>query len=309
MKKGAPLKTQGVQKTSDEKKAPLKNQGLKRPPIKNELGAKPSFLERKKQSIHQNMKPKKPSSKYEVRCEAFIFQRKNKTFIKIWSQSVKPSSKYEAKESFIKIRRQRKLRQNTKAKKASSKYEVMSETFVFREKMKPSSKYEAKETFVKIWSHVWTFVFHRKNETFVEIRSQSVKPLLKYEAKETFVKIRSQRKLRQNMKAKKASSKYEVRYETFIFHGKNEAFIKIWSQRNLLSKYEVRYEAFIFCRKKRNLHRNLKSKCEAFIKIRRQRNLCWNMKSNWGLRQNTKAKKASSKYKVGCEAFVLSEKK
>jgi hypothetical protein len=63
---------------------------------------------------------------------------------------VKPSSKYEAKESFIKIRRQRKLRQNTKAKKASSKYEVMSETFFFREKMKPSSKYEAKETFVKI---------------------------------------------------------------------------------------------------------------------------------------------------------------
>jgi hypothetical protein len=82
MKKEAPLKTQGVQKTSDEKNAPLKNQGLKRPPMKNELGVKPSFLE-KKRRIHQNMKSKKPLSKYEVRCEAFIFQRKNKTFIKI----------------------------------------------------------------------------------------------------------------------------------------------------------------------------------------------------------------------------------
>jgi hypothetical protein len=34
--------------------------------------------------------------------------------------------------------------------------------------------------------------FREKNETFVELRSQSVKPSSKYEAKETFIKIRSQ---------------------------------------------------------------------------------------------------------------------
>jgi hypothetical protein len=42
-------------------------------------------------------------SKYEIRSEAFVFQEKNKTFIKIQSQSVKPSSKYIAKETFVKI--------------------------------------------------------------------------------------------------------------------------------------------------------------------------------------------------------------
>jgi hypothetical protein len=63
-----------------------------------------AFLEIQSQrNLHQDMKPKKPSSKYEVRCKAFIFQRIKETFLKIQSQSVKPSSKYEAKETFVKI--------------------------------------------------------------------------------------------------------------------------------------------------------------------------------------------------------------
>jgi hypothetical protein len=109
-------------------------------------GAKPLFFREKMnpsskyeaniRSLHQNTKSKKSSSKYEVRYEAFIFQRKNKTFIKIRSQSVKPSSKDEAKV--------RSLRQNTKPKKHSSKYEVRCEASILREKIKPSSKYEAK---------------------------------------------------------------------------------------------------------------------------------------------------------------------
>jgi hypothetical protein len=41
------------------------------------------------------MKPKKASSKYEVKYEAFVFKRKNETYIEILSQSVKRSSKYE----------------------------------------------------------------------------------------------------------------------------------------------------------------------------------------------------------------------
>jgi hypothetical protein len=68
----------------------------------------------------------KPSSKYEVRCEAFIFQRKN---VKI----AKPSPKYEAKVIS--------LHQNMKPKKPSSKYEVCCEAFVLQTK---------NETFVKI---------------------------------------------------------------------------------------------------------------------------------------------------------------
>jgi hypothetical protein len=68
----------------------------------------------------------KPSSKYEVRCEAFVFQTKN---VKI----AKPSPKYEAKV--------RSLHQNMKPKKPSSKYEVWCEAFVLQTK---------KETFIKI---------------------------------------------------------------------------------------------------------------------------------------------------------------
>jgi hypothetical protein len=41
--------------------------------------AKPSSKDKAKvRRLHQNMKPKKPSSKYEVRCEAFIFTEKMK---------------------------------------------------------------------------------------------------------------------------------------------------------------------------------------------------------------------------------------
>jgi hypothetical protein len=58
--------------------------------------------------------------------------------------------------------------------------------------------------------------FKEKNETFIEIRSTSKKPSSKYEAKESFVEIQSQRDLHENTKAKKASSKYEVRCEAFI---------------------------------------------------------------------------------------------
>jgi hypothetical protein len=56
------------------------------------------------------------------------------------------------------------------------------------------------------------------------------KPSSKYETEETFIEIRSQRKLHQNTKAKKASSKYEVKCEAFIFQRKNETFVAIGSQ-------------------------------------------------------------------------------
>jgi DNA-binding transcriptional regulator GbsR (MarR family) len=72
------------------------------------------------------MKPKKPSSKYEVSVK-HLFQRKDETFVKKQSQSGKSSSKYEAKETFFKIRCQG---------------------------VKPSSKYEVKATFAKIQSQV-----------------------------------------------------------------------------------------------------------------------------------------------------------
>jgi hypothetical protein len=104
----------------------------------------------------------------------------------------------------------------------------------------------------------------RKNEPFIEIQTQSVKPSFfkgktkpssKYEVKESFIKMRRQRKLCPNTKAKKASSKYEVRCEAFVFQRKNETFVEIRSERKLRqntkakkasSKYEVRCETFIF---------------------------------------------------------------
>jgi hypothetical protein len=178
----------------------------------------------------QNTKPKRPSSKYEVK-ESFIkirrqrklhqntksfvqpsfFRQKMKPLlkykVKVWrvhqnTNPKKPLSKYEAKETFVEIRSQRKLHQNMKPKKALSKYEVTCEAFVFREKMKPLLKDE-----VKVWS--------------VHQNMNPKKPSSKYKAKETFIKIWSQRKICQNMKPKKASSKYEVRCEASIFQRKN----------------------------------------------------------------------------------------
>jgi hypothetical protein len=81
---------------------------------------------RTQRSFHQNMRPKRPSSKYEVK----------ESFVKIWSQRSlhqnrkpkRPSSNYEVKESFVKIRRQRKLCQNTKS---------FVQPLFFREKPKP----------------------------------------------------------------------------------------------------------------------------------------------------------------------------
>jgi hypothetical protein len=58
-------------------------------------------------------------SKYEIRCEAFIFQRKNKKI-------ANPSPKYEAKLGS--------LHQNIKPKKPSTKYDVWCEAFIFLEK-------------------------------------------------------------------------------------------------------------------------------------------------------------------------------
>jgi hypothetical protein len=54
-----------------------------------------TFVEIQSQSVKPSLKykAKKLSSKYEIRCEAFISQRNNETFIEIRSQSVKPSSK------------------------------------------------------------------------------------------------------------------------------------------------------------------------------------------------------------------------
>jgi hypothetical protein len=52
---------------------------------------KPSSKYEVKLLPRQNTKAKKASSKYEVGCEAFIFQRKNETFVEIRTQSVKPS--------------------------------------------------------------------------------------------------------------------------------------------------------------------------------------------------------------------------
>jgi hypothetical protein len=97
------------------------------------------------------MKPKKPLSKYEAGVKPSFFRGKMKPPFKYEVKSVNPSSKYEAKETFIeirsqtvvfvKIRRQRKLRQNLKPKKSLSKYEVRCEAFIFQRKNK---------TFVKI---------------------------------------------------------------------------------------------------------------------------------------------------------------
>jgi hypothetical protein len=124
--------------------------------------------------VRQNTKTKKVSSKYEVRCEAFVF-RKNEAFIKIRSErdlrrntkSKRPSLKYEVKEIFVKIRKQRKLHQNTKAKKASQNTKSVVKPLFFREKMKPSSKYEL---------NCEAFIVQRKTETFIKIRSKSKKP-------------------------------------------------------------------------------------------------------------------------------------
>jgi hypothetical protein len=95
------------------------------------------------------MKPKKSSSKYKVRCEAFIFQRKNETLVKIQSQrSICQNTKSCVKLSFLEKKQKiakpsskdkakvRRLHQNMKPKKPSSKYEVRCEAFIFTEKMK-----------------------------------------------------------------------------------------------------------------------------------------------------------------------------
>jgi hypothetical protein len=53
---------------------------------KRKIAKTSSKYEAKVRRLHQNMMQKKPSSKYEVWCEALVFQRKNETFIKIPSQ-------------------------------------------------------------------------------------------------------------------------------------------------------------------------------------------------------------------------------
>jgi hypothetical protein len=129
------------------------------------------------------MKAKRASSKYEVRCEALVFQReKMKPSLKYEVQArnlhqntkpKSPSSKYKVKETFMKIQRQRKLHQNTRSGVKPS---------FFREKMKHSSKYEEKARSL------------RQN-------TKPKRPSSKYEVTETFVKIRRQRMLHQNTKS------------------------------------------------------------------------------------------------------------
>jgi hypothetical protein len=270
-------------------------------------GVKPSFLE-KNWNLHWNTKSK---------CDAFV---------KIWTerslrQNMKPkrpSLKYEVKESFIKIRRQRKLHQNTKSSVKPS---------FFREKMKPSLQYEVKVWSIhQNKNPKEPSSKYKAKDTFVKIRSQrklcqNMKPKKassKYEPKEDFVKIRSQRGIRRNTKSKKASSKYEGK-ESFIkiqslvrslhfseekqnlgWHTKSkcEVFIKIRTQRSIRQnmkpkrpslKYEVK-ENFIKIWRQRKLHQNTKLKCETFIKIRSQ------------------SKKPLSKYKAKVRSLCFLEK-
>jgi hypothetical protein len=175
------------------------------------------------------MKPKKPSSKYEVSCETFIFQRKKwnirwnmksecVAFVKIWSQINLHRNRKSTCEAFVKIRSQRNLHQNTKSSV---------KPLIFRQKMKHSSKYE-----VKVCS---------LHQNMKPNKSSS-----KYKVRcEAFI-------FREKTKIAKPSLKYKVKVSNLHRNTKSKCvtFVKILSQRNLHKKTKLVVKPSFFREKK-----------------------------------------------------------